>query len=78
MALEMNLLRAATLPVRLCTSLVLLKGLYFLRIGLYASLVDHESYELSRGHADCALEGIELHTIRSKDLERISQVGDVI
>ena len=58
----MNLLRAATLPVILYTSFVLLRNYMsisaciFFWIGFYASLVDHESEKFSEGHAKCALE----------------------
>ena len=48
MALEMNLLRAATLPVRLCTSLVLLGDRISIRVYVFlrlasVPLVDHKS-----------------------------------
>ena len=60
----MNLLRAATFPVRLCTSFVLLRDrMYLLWIGFYASLVDHEPEEFFGGHAECALEWVQRYAI---------------
>ena len=52
--------------------------MYLLWIGFYALLVDHESEKFSRGHAKCALERVELHPILPEDIERISQVRDVV
>ena len=80
MALEINLLRAVTLPVRLCTSLVLLgdgisiRSCIFSGLAFMPPLADHKPKKFSSGHAECALERVQLHVIRPEDIERIGQV----
>ena len=39
------------------------EGLYLLRVGFYASLVDHKPKKFFKGHAKCELEWVQLHAI---------------
>ena len=83
-ALEMNLLRVATLSIRLCTSLVLLRDRISIRAYIFSGLASMPRWltinprNLFGGHAEYTLEGVQLHAIRPEDIERIDHVGDVV
>ena len=84
MAFKINLLRAATLPVRLCTSLVLLEDHMSNRAFIFSGLAYMPRWltmnpkNFPEATPKVHLRGVEFHVVRSKDFEHIGQVGDVV